>query len=193
MWVRVKRDIEFWLIYLIQLIKKHSIFGVVWCWCNYVCPVLLISWIIFMCPTQAVMFQPIEGLESVGLSAEIMIDRKTDTPVNPFSSSLLVVCEGRAFPVQNAEDRRSVLSLIPKPRQPEPIYWKNPGQVTSPLPSCMSSKSDGWSKDHKGIKYMAVRKEVTFDDELHSPRYTLPQYFFNNWVLRFLFNLALWT
>lgn len=120
---------------------------------------------------QAVMFQPIEGLDSVGLSAEILIDRKTDAPINPFSSSLLVVCEGKAFPVENSDDRRSVLSVIPKPQQQaEPIYWKKPPQVTSPLPSCMSSKSDGWSKEHKGIKYMAVRKEVTFDDELHSPR-----------------------
>lgn len=124
------------------------------------------------------MFQPIEGLEtsSVGLSAEIKIDKRSEVPANPFSNSLLVVCEGRAFPVVNREDRRYVLSLLPKkPRREENSYYKKGSQVTpSPLPSCMSTKSDAWSREHKGIKYMAVRKEVTFDDEMHSPRYYSP-------------------
>lgn len=103
------------------------------------------------------------------MPTEITIDLKESSAMGPFSPSLVVISEGKAFSVENTNDQKSILALIPKKSSDscgEQTYWKKTTTPT-PTPSCLSYKQ----KDHSKIKYMPCRKEVTFDDELVSPRY----------------------
>lgn len=120
---------------------------------------------------QATIIQPIHDLENTGLPTQITIGLNETSTMGPFSPSLVVISEGKAFSVENAHDQKSILALIPKQSNDqssgggEPTYWKK--TAPTPTPSCLSYKQ----KDHSKIKYMPCRKEVTFDDELVSPRY----------------------
>jgi hypothetical protein len=127
----------------------------------WLCITLTRSWSF---DVQATLVKPVEGLGSAGLTAEITIDLSENVPSGPFSPPLVVISEGKAFSVNSIEDQKCIRALLPQ--EQEPIYWKKATTAT-PTPSCLSYKQKG---DHSKIKYMACRKEVTFDDELHSPR-----------------------
>jgi len=129
----------------------------------WLCITLTKSWTF---DVQATLVKPVEGHGSAGVTAEITIDLSESVPNRPFSPPLVVISEGKAFSVSSIEDQKCIRALLPVEQREEPTYWRK-ATTTTPTPSCLSYKN---KPDHSNVKYMSCRKEVTFDDEVNSPR-----------------------